>query len=85
VHTLRQGDPQSLLLFVIVIEALGVMKFAVMSQGLLSYFFVGTRILVGLISLTFCLFMLLSFFVGLTQNIYVICGAYSYVLKLFWA
>lgn len=47
------------LLFVMVIEALGIMKFAAMSGGLLSDFFVGTRMLVGLIDLAFCLFMLL--------------------------
>ena len=40
---LRQGDPLSLLLFVIVIEGLSTMIFAIVNEGFLSGFFVGSR------------------------------------------
>jgi uncharacterized membrane protein YhdT len=57
-HDLRQGNLSSPLLFVIVMEALGRMIFAIVSGGLLFGFFVGIRF--------DCLWMIFRFFVRLT-------------------
>jgi len=75
---LRQGDPFSPLLFVIVIQASGRMISVAVSRSLLSSFFVGIRTDISLlqfadVTLLFC---------GPTQIIYVISRAYSNVLKL---
>jgi hypothetical protein len=75
---LSQGDPLSLLLFVIVMEALSMMISAVVSGGLLSSFSVGI-----VTDISHLLFVNDTFFfVVPTQIIYTIYGVYSYVLKL---
>lgn len=77
---LRRGDPLSSFLFVIVIVALGTMISAVVSGGLLSNFYVGTKT-----DISDMLFVYdKGFSMGPTQIIYAIYGAYSYVLKLCW-
>jgi hypothetical protein len=58
-HGLRQGVPLSHLLFVIVKKALGRMLFAVMSGVCCLVSLWGQGMLVGLISLTFCLLLIL--------------------------
>jgi hypothetical protein len=73
---LRQGNPLSSLLFIIVMEALGRMISAAVSVDLLSRFSVGTW---TDISLLLFVDVPLLFFVGPTQIIY---GFYSYYLKM---
>jgi hypothetical protein len=77
---LKKGDPLSPLLFVIVMEALGKMVSVVVSGGLLFGFSVGTKTDISHILFADDTY----FFVGTTQIIYAIYGAYSYVLKLCW-
>jgi hypothetical protein len=77
---LRLGDPLSPLLFVKVMEALGMMISDVVSGGLLSGFSMGTRTYISHIlfsddALIFC---------GATHIIYAFYGVYSYYLKLCW-
>jgi hypothetical protein len=74
---LRQEDPLSSLLFVIVVEVLGKMISATVIGGLLSGFSVGTGTDISI----FCLLMIPYFYVGPTQIIYTFYGVYSYYLE----
>jgi hypothetical protein len=82
-HGLRQGDPLSPLLFVIVMEAPSKMIIAIVEGGCLSGFSVGSTNtgMLHISHLPFADDTLL--FCGLTQNISVICMPYSYALNLY--
>jgi hypothetical protein len=86
-HGLRQGNPLSPLLFVIVMEVLERMISAAVSEGSLFGFFVGTR--TDISHLLFVDDILL--FCGANpnhlcniQSLFLCFEAYSYVLKLCW-